>query len=207
MSGPSTYRCSMGMGSEEKTGGSVLLFGFQNDGHLAVDGLLERNERFGGDDARNLLDAVVEQAHEVFVVVGIELDEHGVGAGGEVTLHDFRNLVQLLHGVAVHGAALQRDAHVGAGAVAQTLGIDVVAGPYDDARLDEALHALMDGRTRHAAYRGHVLKGNTRVTGNDFQYLLVQFVYFFHDVKLKCEFLDSSGFTFEKCVRVRIKQR
>ena len=116
-------------------------------------------------------------------------------------------LQQLLHGVAVHGAALQRDAHVGAGAVAQTLGIDVVAGPYDDARLDEALHALMDGRTRHAAYRGHVLKGNTRVTGNDFQYLLVQFVYFFHDVKLKCEFLDSSGFTFEKCVRVRIKQR
>ena len=46
--------------------------------YLAFYGLFERDERLGGDNAVDVLQLVVEQFHQLFVVARIELHEHGV---------------------------------------------------------------------------------------------------------------------------------
>ena len=51
--------------------------------------MVEGDECFGADYAGDYLELVVEELHEVLVVASEELDEHGVGACGEVTFHDF----------------------------------------------------------------------------------------------------------------------
>lgn len=48
-----------------------------------------------------MLDSVVDEFHEVLVVLGIYFYEHGVGSGCEVTLYNLRNLVELLNHLAV----------------------------------------------------------------------------------------------------------
>jgi hypothetical protein len=62
-----------------------------------------------------------------------------------VALHHFRDVLQLLNDVLVHGAALQVDAYVGAGRIAETLGVDVEATAGDDVSVNEVLDALVDG--------------------------------------------------------------
>ena len=42
----------------------------------------------------NLLNVVIEQVHEVFIIARIELNEHGVRTSGEMTFNDFGNLFQ-----------------------------------------------------------------------------------------------------------------
>ena len=90
--------------------------------------MLQRDEGLGGGDTRDLLYSVVEKAHKVLVVVGVELDEHGVVAGGEVALYYLGDAAQALHNIVVHAASLQIDAYIGAGGVTHALGIDPVAG-------------------------------------------------------------------------------
>ena len=99
----------------------------------------------------------------MFIVLGVEFHEHGVGAGREMTFHHFGNLVQTLHHILIHAAPLQVQPYVSAGGIAQTLGIDVESAARDDAPFHEMLHPLVDGRARHAAFRSHVLEGDTCV--------------------------------------------
>ncbi len=84
------------------------------DGNLAVDRLVEGDEGLGAHHAVDGLDFIVEQLHQVLVVAGIYLDEHGVGACGKVTFHNLGNFLQLGHHIAVHGPPLQVHADVGA---------------------------------------------------------------------------------------------
>ena len=101
--------------------------------------------------------------HQLFVVAGIELDHHGVRTGSEVTLYDFGYVAQTLYHIFIHGAAFQRDAHIGAGGVAQTLGVHIETAAHDDTILYEVLHTLVDGCTRHVALGGDILEGNTGI--------------------------------------------
>ena len=118
----------------------------------------------------------------MLVVARVEFDEHGVVARGEVTLHDFGNLEQFGCRLLVHRAALQGDAHVGACAVADGAGVDVISRAGDDAGFGEALHALMNGSARHAANLGHVLEGHAGIHGDNLKDFQIQFVYFLHDL-------------------------
>ena len=68
----------------------------------------------------------------------------------------FGDLFELGHHVAIHGAALEVDADIGAGGIAEHLWIDVIARSGDDFEVDEALYALMDCRARHSALHGYV---------------------------------------------------
>ena len=101
------------------------------DRHFPLDALLERDERLGGDNAGDGLQLVVEQIHELLIVARIGFDEHGIGACGEVALHDFGDVDEPLDNVFVHRSALQIQSHVGAGAVSQALGIDVESASED----------------------------------------------------------------------------
>ena len=47
---------------------------------------------------------------------GIQLDKHGVRAGGEMAFNNFRYLLKLGHGLTIHGATLQIHTDEGAGA-------------------------------------------------------------------------------------------
>ena len=110
-----------------------------------------------------MLDAVVEQIHEMLIVAAVELDEHGVAAGGEMAFHDFRNGFELHGHVFIHGAALQFDADVGAGGISNAFGANGVARTCDDTCFNEALHALMNGGARDSADGCHIFKRNTSV--------------------------------------------
>ena len=118
---------------------------------FSVEALLQRDESLGGGDARDMLDAVVEQLHQMGGVLHIDLYQHGVGACGEVALYHFREILELAESLTIHGALLEADADVGAGVVAQRAGVDFISGADDNFQLDEALDALVDSRTRHAA--------------------------------------------------------
>ena len=119
------------------------------------------------------LQLTVQQLHQLFVILGIELDKHRIRACGEMTLHHLGDVLQLLHHVLVHRTLLQVDAHVGTGAVAQTLRVHVEAAARDDIGIDEVLHTLMDGCTRHIALGSHILEGDTGILGQNAQNLLV----------------------------------
>ena len=109
----------------------------------------------------------------MLIVSRIELDEHGVGAGGEVAFHDFRDLVELGHRRFVHRTALELDTDVGAGAEAEELGVHLVATADDDAALHHPHHALVDGGTRNAALRGDFFEAPAGIYGDDFEYFAV----------------------------------
>ena len=146
---------------------------------FAADALLQRDERLGGDDARNLLNPVVEQGHQVFVVVSVELDEHRVVAGGEVALHYLGNALEALHHVVIHAAPLQVDAHVGACGVAHALGVDLVAGAQYHALFHHLAHPLVNHGARHAAHLGHLAQRCAGILGDDVKDSQIQIVDFY----------------------------
>ena len=148
--------------------------------YLSLDALFERYQSLSGYNTGNTLQLVVEQRHELLIVTGIEFEKHRVGAGGEVALDDLGNFLQLGDNLAVHGAALEGYADVGAGVVAQHFGIDIVAGADNDFHLDQALDALVDGGARNATFNGDVLGGDARVAYDDTQDFTIQIVNSIH---------------------------
>lgn len=149
--------------------------------YFAVDRMVERNESFSAGNTRNHLYLFVQQLHEMLIVAGIELDEHGIRAGSEVTFHDLGNLLYLGHYVAVHGTALQINTYICAGGITEYLGIDMITGTCDHIHIYEALKALMDGGTRHSAFHCHVFRRDAGVVHHYLKYFSVEIVNFFHD--------------------------
>lgn len=169
---------SFKMKSHDVCGGLVLVDG---DGHFFLDALLQGDKCLGGIHSCYALYLVVEQVHELLVVLGIELHEHRVRTCGVVAFHNLWNMLELINHLLVERTFLQGDAHVGASGVAQALGIDIVARAYYHVHVDQALDTLMDGGAGNTAGCGYIFKRNTRVIGDDLHNLLVEFVDFFHD--------------------------
>ena len=109
------------------------------------------------------LQLTIQQIHQLFVVAGIELDEHRVGACGEVALHHLRDELQALYHVLVHRTFLEVDADIGTGAVAQTLRVDIEAAASDDVGIDEVLNTLVDGCTGYITLGCHILERDTGI--------------------------------------------
>lgn len=145
-----------------------------------MDAVVKRNEGLGASDSRNGLDFAIEKLHKVLVVAGEKLDEHGVGAGCEVTFHHFRNFLQLGHDIVVHGTAFKIDADEGAGAIAEELGTDIVARTGNNAEIYHALDALMNGGTRNATFCRYFLGRNACIVHYNAEYLFVKVIYFSH---------------------------
>ncbi len=131
--------------------------------YFALNALLQRNERLCRHYAVDALQPAVQQFHQLLVVTGIEFDHHRVGASGEVALHHFGDVHQLLDHILVHRAFLQRDTYIGAGAVAQALGIHVEAAARNDIGIDEVLNALMDSSTRDVTLGSNILERDARI--------------------------------------------
>ena len=72
------------------------------DGNYARNALVERDKGFGRDDALNLLNLIVELAHKVLVVDGVQFDEHRVGASREVAFNDFGDFHQPVRNALIH---------------------------------------------------------------------------------------------------------
>ena len=89
----------------------VLIIG-DADGNVALDALFKADHGVGGVDAGNLLYAVVEQILQMLVLARIQLDEHGVWAGGEMALHNLRNVLQMFNHLFVHVASFEGYANV-----------------------------------------------------------------------------------------------
>ena len=130
-------------------------------GYLALDALVERDECLGRHHTRNHLHLVVEQIHEMLVVAGIHLEEHGVGTSGEVALHNFGNIDELLYHVLIHVASLEVHAYISACAIADALGVNIETATLYHTASNEMLNALVDCRTRHASLSGYILEWYT----------------------------------------------
>ena len=123
----------------------LFFVGFADRYHASYR-LVERYEGFCAGNARYHLYLLVEKLHQVLVVAGVQLDQHRVGAGGEVAFHDFGYLLELGHYFAVHGAALEVHTYVCAGGISEYLGVDIVARACDYLEVYHALQALVYGR-------------------------------------------------------------
>ena len=82
-----------------------------------------------------------------------------------MTLHNLGYAQQARHYLLVHASALEVDAHVGAGGIAQTLGVDIETAAGNHSVVYQMLYALVNGCTRHAALGCHILEGHTGVGG------------------------------------------
>lgn len=164
------------------------LFCLGVNGNFAFDALFERDKGLGRHYARYALHLVVQQIHQLLVVLCIQLYQHGVGACGEVTLYNLGDGEQTLHHIFIHAAALKVQTYIGAGRIAQALGVYVKSAASDDAALHEVLHTLVNGCARHAALGSDILEGYACIFREDTQYLLVQFVNFIHVCMLRFVF-------------------
>ena len=88
-----------------------------------------------------------------------------------MTLHNFRNLLQVGDDFRILGAFRQGDAHKGAYIQAQGLGFYLQAGTRDDTVGLQTLEALVNGGTGNAAFAGNFQKRHTGIldkVGQDF---------------------------------------
>ena len=75
-----------------------------------------------------------------------------VAAGYDVALGDFLNLLELLHKLADVGAGLGAYTDEGHHMIADCRGVDVAVRAGNDLRGYKALHALVNGSSRHAIF-------------------------------------------------------
>jgi len=143
------------------------------DGQRAADALLERDERLGSGNTINVLDAVIDQRHEVLIVASIDFYHHGEMTCSKVALDDFLDFQEFRDYRAVHGSPLQREPDECASGITQQLGVDVVARACNDPIVDEALDALVDCSPGYTAHLRNILAGDASVVHDNFQYLLV----------------------------------
>ena len=72
------------------------------DWNLAFDALFERDKRLSRYYTGNALYLVVEQIHQLFVVLCKEFDEHSVRTCGEMAFYHLGNRGNTLHNIAIH---------------------------------------------------------------------------------------------------------
>ena len=65
----------------------------------------------------------------------------------KMTFHDFGNLLHLGNNSLVHGAFFQFDSYISTSPVAQRLRVYMVAGADNNAQINQALYALVNGGT------------------------------------------------------------
>jgi hypothetical protein len=75
-----------------------------------------------------------------------------------MTFHDFRDMLQALYHILIHGTTLKCDTHIGTGTVAQALGVDIKATAHDNVRLYQMLYTLMDGCTGNITLCSDILE-------------------------------------------------
>lgn len=143
------------------------------DGELAVDAVVEGDERLGGCDAVYHLDFVMEYFHKMFVVTGIQFDEHRIRARGIVTFNHFGNFFKFGDNIAIHSPTNEVNANIGTCVITNCFWADIVAGAGDDAHIDHSLDTLMDGCTRDTATQGNIFGGGTGVVNKDAENLTV----------------------------------
>ena len=80
-----------------------------------------------------------------------------------MALHDFGDMHQAFHHLLVHGAALERDTHIGAGAVAQRLGVHLKSRTGDYSVFYQMLNTLMNGCARDSALGSYVFERNSGI--------------------------------------------
>ncbi len=116
----------------------------------------------------------------MLIIAGIKLQEHGIWAGGEVTLHNLGYLCNFGHDVSVHGSALKIDTNIRAGAQTEHLRIYMVARAGYHFHVDKTLKALMYGGSRHTTVHGHILRGDAGVMHYYLENFLVEVINLFH---------------------------
>ena len=90
-----------------------------------------------------------------------------------MALHDLGDLAQLLDGLLQQLRVFERDADVGADIEAHHLGIDDQAAAENHAGLVQLADALVDGRTRNAAFAGDLQERHAGVLDEVFEDLAV----------------------------------
>ena len=109
----------------------VLLARTIHDGNLPLHALAKRDHGLRGDHARYLLDVVVEQIHQVFVVTGIDFHQQCICSRGKVAFGYLGNLLELRYHVFIHRSFFQLHADISAGRVSQNFWIHVVTRSGD----------------------------------------------------------------------------
>lgn len=139
----------------------------------AREGLLQRDARLGGGDALDAQHVVEDRPHEVLVVDAVELRLDVALPRNEVGLDDLGDLLQLRDRLLQQLRLLDRDVDVGADIVAEQLGIDDRIAAQNHAGFGQLVDALVDSRTRDAAFAGDLQVGHASVSDEVFEDLAV----------------------------------
>ena len=150
----------------------------KKDNMDAFDGLVERDQRLGLSDARNILDGVDQDVHQVVLVEAIEFQQQGMLTGYKMTLDHFRNLPQRFYDFRIGIGLRQRDADEHADIEPQRFGLDEQAGAGDHTGVFHLLNPLMDSSSGYTALPGDLEEGHPCIFHEKGQDLLVDLVYF-----------------------------
>ena len=164
-------RCRTSVRATEYAGGLVLRL----YGEGAGEDFTEGNDGFGAKHSHGL-EFVVDEVEQVLVVVGVDLHEHVVGAGGEVNFGDFGHYLEFLDYVVEGGSFLEVDTHEGASVVAQGGGLDQSARTFKDIGGLEFCDALVNGSTADATFAGDFKERLATVVDKHLKNFGVQFV-------------------------------
>ena len=142
--------------------------------------MVETCERLRIGDAGYFLNKVIEQVHEVFVILGVEFDHHRVGAQGKVGFYHFRDFLQLRAYSLVQAAFVQGNPHIYAQVVTQHFGIDLITGTDNHAVVEHLLYPLMNGCPAYTANLRNILERRAGILCNNAQNTTIELVNFFY---------------------------
>ncbi len=90
-----------------------------------------------------------------------------------MAFHNLLNFLKFFCGLAVERPFLEFDTDIGAGIVAELVGVDGIAAAHNHLHVDQALDALVYCRPRYTALQGYVLGGDPRIVHDYVENLLI----------------------------------
>ena len=147
---------------------------------MTIDRLCEGSQGRGVGYTGDGLDLGVQQAEQMLVIMGIDLDEDTESTEGVLCFHDLGYLFESGDDLVVHRGFLHGDTDIDAELIAERFGVNMIAGTCNDTIVKHLLHALMDGSATDPALLRYILERNSGTLGDNLQDLSIQFVYFFH---------------------------
>ena len=115
----------------------------------------------------------MDDAHEMMVVEGINLDEHVKASCCIVTFNNLWNLSKALNHIVKICGILKEQTYVGACLITNLFGIDYKLRTFENAKVGELLNALMNSRSTDIADASHFKKRNSCIGSYEMQNFFV----------------------------------
>ena len=97
-----------------------------------------------------------------------------------MTFDNFRYFLKFRNHIFIHRAFFKFYPDICASPISKSFGIDVVSRTYNYTHINHSLYSLMNSSPRDATFYRYIFRWYTRIAHNDFKYLSIKVINFFH---------------------------